>query len=136
MTTTEILNILQRDKNLSLEDLLNELPNLTFSLLLDTFCEKKSISKSQLIKKTTLDRTYAYQIMNETKTPSQDKVIQLALGLNLNLHDTNMLLTLSNNKSLYPKIKRDALIIFCIHHQYTVIQTNELLQDYQFPILE
>lgn len=136
MTTTEILNILQRDKNLSLEDLLNELPNLTFSLLLDTFCEQKSISKSQLIKKTTLDRTYAYQIMNETKTPSQDKVIQLALGLNLNLHDTNMLLTLSNNKSLYPKIKRDALIIFCIHHQYTVIQTNELLQDYQFPILE
>lgn len=136
MTTTEILNILQRDKNLSLEDLLNELPNLTFSLLLDTFCEQKSISKSQLIKKTTLDRTYAYQIMNETKIPSQDKVIQLALGLNLNLHDTNMLLTLSNNKSLYPKIKRDALIIFCIHHQYTVIQTNELLQDYQFPILE
>ena len=49
--------------------------------------------------------------------------------------DTNILLTLSQYKSLYPKIKRDALIILCINKQYSVMKTNELLDEYGFEIL-
>lgn len=136
MTTTQILDILDQNKDIAFESLFEELPNLTFPLLLETFCEKQQMKKSELILKTTLDRTYAYQIMNGTKLPSQDKVLQLCLALNLDLHDTNLLLTLSHNQSLYPKIKRDALIIFAISHHYSVMQTNELLEEYQFPILK
>lgn len=136
MTTTQILDILDQNKDVAFESLFEELPNLTFPLLLETFCEKQQKKKSELILKTTLDRTYAYQIMNGTKLPSQDKVLQLCLALNLDLHDTNLLLTLSHNQSLYPKIKRDALIIFAISHHYSVMQTNELLEEYQFPILK
>lgn len=136
MTTTQILDKLDQNKDIAFESLFEELPNLTFPLLLETFCEKQQMKKSELILKTTLDRTYAYQIMNGTKLPSQDKVLQLCLALNLDLHDTNLLLTLSHNQSLYPKIKRDALIIFAISHHYSVMQTNELLEEYQFPILK
>ena len=135
MTTTQLLDILKSNQDISFEDLLKEIPDLTFVNFLESICFNKSITKSELIKKTTLDRTYAYQIINGTKQPSQDKVIQLSLALNLNLHDTNILLTLSQNKSLYPKIKRDALIILCINKQYSVRKTNELLDEYGFEIL-
>lgn len=134
MNTTQLLDILNETDNL--DDILEKIPDLSFSLLLESFCERAHMTKSDLIKKTTLDRTYAYQIINNTKNPSQDKVIQLALALSLNLHDTNLLLTLSNNKSLYPKLKRDAVIIFCINKKYSVIETNELLDEYQYSILQ
>ena len=136
MTTTEILNILNQKKDLSFQAIFEEMPDLTFPILLDTYCVQKQIKKSELIKKTNLDRTYAYKIMNGFRVPSQDKVIQFALALHLDVHDTNLLLTLSNNKSLYPKIKRDALIIYSLNHQLSVIQTNELLDEYHFHILE
>lgn len=136
MTTTQLLEILNEKKDIPLQQLLNQLPNLTFVDLINSYLENKHVTKSQLIQKTNLDRTYAYQIMNGTKLPSQDKVIQLALALELDLHNTNILLTLSDNKSLYPKLKRDALIIFCINNNYSVIKTNELLYEYHFSILE
>lgn len=136
MTTIELLDILKQNTNLCIEDLLKKIPNLTFVDYLDTLCEHKQISKSDIIKKTTLDRTYAYQIFNGSKIPSSDKVIQIALALSLNLHDTNNLLTLSKNKCLYPKLKRDALLILCINRGYTVLKTNELLDEYHFEILE
>ena len=136
MTTIELLDILKQNTNLCIEDLLKKIPNLTFVDYLDTLCEHKQISKSDIIKKTTLDRTYAYQIFNGSKIPSSDKVIQIALALSLNLHDTNNLLTLSKNKCLYPKLKRDALLILCINRGYTVLKTNELLDEYHFEILK
>ena len=136
MTTTELLEILNQESNISLDELLKKIPDLTFVHYIDTILERENISKSQIIKKTTLERTYAYQIMNGTKNPNQDKVIQLALALRLDLNDTNRLLTLSRNKSLYPKIKRDALIIYCLKNHYSVMQTNDLLDEYHFQILD
>ena len=135
MTTTELLKILEEEKDISIEDLLKKIPDLTFVDYLESLLEAHQLSKSDLIKKTTLDRTYAYQIMNGRKIPKQDKVIQMALALQLDLGDTNRLLTLSQNQSLYPKIKRDALIIHCLNSHFSVIQTNELLDEYHFPIL-
>ena len=126
--------ILKQNNTVNIDDLLKKVPDLTFVDYLDTLCDYKNISKSELIKKTTLDRTYAYQIFNGTRIPGSDKVIQLALALSLDLHDTNNLLTLSQNKSLYPKIKRDALIILCINKHYCVLKTNELLDEYKYKI--
>jgi hypothetical protein len=136
MTTIQLLDILNQNKNISLDDLLKKMPDLTFKGFIETLMIDRKITKSELIKRTTLDRTYAYQIFNASKKPSQDKVIQLSLALQLNIHDTNILLTLSDNKSLYPKIKRDALIILCLNRHYSVIETNELLDEYHFKILD
>lgn len=135
MTTIELLEILKENREVNIDELLAKIPELTFIDYLDILCEEKSIKKSEIIKKTNLDRTYAYQIFNGTKTPSQDKVIQIALALSLDLHDTNNLLTLSKNKVLYPKIKRDALIILCLNKQYNLFKTNELLDEYNMKIL-
>lgn len=136
MTTTQLLDILNQADDSSLDKILDEIPDLTFVDLIESFRLKKQMSKSELIQKATLDRTYAYQILNGTKSPKQDKVIQLSLALQLDLQNTNRLLTLTKNKSLYPKIKRDAVIIFCIHKQYSVIQTNELLYEHGLDILQ
>ncbi|MCD7892913.1 MAG: hypothetical protein LUG60_04345 [Erysipelotrichaceae bacterium] len=135
MTTTELLNILNDNKDISLTELLEKIPDINFVDYLEMLLETHHTSKAQIIKLSTLDRTYAYQIFDGTKNPSQNKVLMISLAFHLDLHDTNVLLTLSKNQTLYPKIKRDALIIFAINHQYDVIKTNDLLHEYNYEIL-
>ena len=136
MTTIELLTILNQNKDISFHELLRKIPEISFTDYLEMLLEREGISKSEFIKRTNLERTYAYQIINGTRLASKDKVLQCAFALKLDLHDTNVLLTLSNNQNLYPKIKRDALIIFGINRQYNLLQMNDLLDEYQFSILD
>lgn len=134
-TTSELLKIINKNDNLSIEDLLKKIPDLSFVEYLETLMIQKKITKSQLIKNSNLDRTYAYQILNGTKKPSRIKVIQIALSLQLTHQETNNLLSLSNNGSLYPKVKFDAIILLALKNHYSVIDTNLLLDEYHLPIL-
>lgn len=136
MTTIELLDILNQNQNIPFQELLQKIPEISFTNYLQMLLDTHHVSKSEFIKKTNLERTYGYQIMNGTRVPSKDKVLQCAFALSIDLHDTNVLLTLSSNQNLYPKIKRDALIIFGINHHYNLMKINELLDEYHYPIIE
>ena len=103
---------------------------------LEACLEKKDLKKSEVIEKTNLQKNYAYQICNGTKKGSKEKIIQLALAMHLDLHDTNNLLSLSNNGLLYAKVKKDAILIYALQHHYDLYQTNELLLAHGFEILD
>ena len=85
---------------------------------------------------TNLHRTYAYQIFNGQKKPSRSKIIQIALALQLDIRETNNLLSLSDNGYLYPKVRYDAIILYALEHKKTIIDTNLILDMYELPILE
>ena len=63
-------------------------------------------------------------------------MINLSLGFSLDLRMTNNLLSLSNNGMLYPKVKRDALLIYCIENHKSVYETNECLMEYRLELLD
>lgn len=134
-TTLELLKIINKNDNLSIDDLLKKIPDLCFVDYLETLMMQKGITKSQLIQYANIDRTYGYQILNGTKKPSRIKVIQIALSLQLTQQETNNLLSLSDNGSLYPKVKFDAIILLALKNHYSVIDTNLLLDKYHLPIL-
>ena len=85
---------------------------------------------------TNLHRTYAYQIFNGQKKPSRSKIIQIALALQLDIRETNNLLSLSDNGYLYPKVRYDAIILYALEHKKSIIDTNLILDMYKLPILE
>lgn len=134
MTTQELLNALSQ-KNASLEDVLQTIPDLKFHDYLTFLFSQQALSKSAIIKKSTLDRTYAYQIFDGTKMPGRDKVLALSLSMALPLEETDRLLKLANQGTLYPKVKRDAVIIYAIAHHYDVLQTNEMLYEHGMEII-
>ena len=68
----------------------------------------------------TSKKIYGYQIFDGSKTPSRDKVIAIALAMQLTLDEANRLLHLSNNGILYPKIKRDSIIIFGLENNQKI----------------
>ncbi|WP_296876449.1 helix-turn-helix transcriptional regulator [Thomasclavelia sp.] len=136
ISTSRLLEIINDDKQLSLDQLMKLVPEIDFVSYLETLLLQKGMSKSALIKATNLQRSYAYQIFNGQKKPSRKKVIQIALALELEINEANNLLSLSDNGYLYPKVKYDAIILFALKHHYSIIDTNFILDMYNLPILE
>ncbi len=132
--TTQLLELL--NQNMPLENILDLLPDLDFVSYLEACLEKKGLKKNEVIAKTNMQKNYAYQICNGTKKGSKDKIIQLALAMQLDLHDTNNLLSLSDNGLLYAKVKKDAILIYALQHHYNLFKTNELLIAHGFDALE
>lgn len=133
--TKELEERLNETSKESLQSVLKRIPNTDFVQKINEHLEHKKMKKSDLIKKTSLDRNYTYQIFSGERTPGKDKVLQLCLALNLSLEETNRLLALSGNAPLYVKVKRDAVIMFAIKENYSVLKTNELLFEHQLEAL-
>lgn len=98
-----------------------------FHNYLNTLCKEKGQIPEQVIKRAAIERTYGHQLFNGRRKPSRDKVIQLAIGLELDLSETQELLQVAQKSELYPKIKRDAAIIHCIHYKKDIYETQTLL---------
>lgn len=98
-------------------------------------CEEKGLVPETVIKKAQIDRTYGHQIINGTRNPSRDKLIQLAFGFGLSLDETQKLLKTAGRSILYAKIKRDAACIFGISHRLGMIEMQELLASIDVPLL-
>jgi DNA-binding phage protein len=91
--------------------------------------EAKKIKKGALIKRSQISRTYAYEIFSGHKSPSRNTTLRLAFGLALTIDETQKLLILAQQGILYPKVKRDSIIIYGLSNNYTVTVMNALLYD-------
>lgn len=89
----------------------------------------------QIIKQAAIERTYGHQLFNGIRKPSRDKVIQLAIAFKLDLDDTQFLLQIAQKSPLYPKIKRDAAIIYCILNQKDIFEVQSVLQGLELTLL-
>lgn len=130
-TTSDLLKVLNSKK--SITEFLNEnedsLITESVSTLLENLLIKKGLKKSDVIKSANLDRTYAYQIFSGTKKPSRDKLLSVCFGIGLTFTETQELLNQSGYAPLYPKNKRDSIIIYSLNKKMTIIETDILLSE-------
>ncbi len=138
-TTAELLEILkkQNDPSAFLKAEKDEMLNVSPSAYLNTILEKKGLKKSEVIRRANLDRTYAYQLFSGTKTnPARDKILMLCLGLGATSEETQRALKLFGVSELYVRNTRDAAIFYCLQKGMSLVDTNLLLADMGFEILE
>lgn len=86
-----------------------------------------NMTKADVIKRSGLTSAYGYQIFDGRREPSRNKVIQLAVGFGLNLEEVKKLLKCAGQGELYPRIKRDALLIYAINNSMSLDDTEDLL---------
>jgi transcriptional regulator with XRE-family HTH domain len=98
-------------------------------------CLRKELVPEQVIRKAGIERSYGHQLFNGTRKPSRDKVIQLAFGLGLDLDETQKMLQLAQKSPLYPKIKRDAAIVYCLTHDKDIMETQTMLHSLDLTLL-
>ena len=102
---------------------------------LDMLLEKKGLKRAAVARDSHLDRKYVYKVFDGTITPSRDKLIAIAFGLHLSDEETQTMLKLSENRELYAKDVRDAIILFSLQRNMNIDETNDLLFDHGFKLL-
>lgn len=138
-STDELMKILNSKKSYSefLQDEKVEFAETSISEYLNELLEEKQLKKSEVIRRGNLDKNYAYQIFNGYKrNPSRNKVLMISIGMGLTLTETRRLLKICNQSDLYIRNARDSVIIFGIDKKMTLMEINELLNDFSFEILE
>ena len=137
-TTDELVNEITRSDNILdyLEENRGEMNLNSLPEYLHGWLKKKSASKTDVIRRSNLNRAYVYQIFLGKKYPSRDKVIALAFGFGLDAAETQTLLKQAGYRELYPRDPRDALLLYAISRGMGIIDANELLFDHDIPALE
>ena len=96
-----------------------------FDQLLDAY----GVSKADAIERSNIERGFGYQILRGAKGASRDKYIRLAIGIGLNLEETQRLLTVAQHGILYCKVLRDAILIFGITNRLNILAIGCLLEE-------
>lgn len=91
-----------------------ELPDYLYALL-----DAKGMNRSQVARISSINTTFLYNIFEGKSKPKRDNALMLAFALGCDLRQTQRLLRLADVAELWPKVRRDAIIIWCIERGYT-----------------
>lgn len=80
--------------------------------------EIKGIKRADVVRASGLNGTVVYDIFAGKSRPGRDHAIMLAVGMGCTLRETQRLLRLAGVSELWPKTRRDAIIIWCIEHGF------------------
>ena len=136
-STTDLLNELNQTSHIDqyLKENGEYIIDQSLSKYLCDIIESKNLSKSDIIKKSDINEIYGYQIFSGKRTPSRNKLLCICIGADFSLEETNETLKVAGFSPLFPKIKRDSIIIFGIQNQHQIWEINESLYNHQLQTL-
>lgn len=127
--TDTLLHSLKKAENFqtALSETRDHTIDQTLKDYLNTWLLNKKITKSTVLKKAGITEATGYQYFDGKRNPSREKVIALAIGLDLLLEETNELMKKTGYAQLYPKHPWDAVVIYGITHHLTITEIDDLL---------
>lgn len=95
--------------------------------LLNMLFQKQNISKATLAKQSGMSEVYLHQVFAGRRNPSRNRLICLCFGLSATLEETQELLKQCGLAQLYPKDRRDAIIIYGLINGISLFDVNDKL---------
>ena len=138
ITTGRLIKNLKNAKDIKifLQENQSSITDPTLREYLEKLLLLKGLKRQDVIKYAELDSNYINQLFSGIKTkPSRNQTLSLAFGFGLNNEETARLLKIAGVGALYPKNKRDAVIIHSLENGQSITQTNETLSSLEFRTL-
>lgn len=88
---------------------------------------QKNITKSTLARRSAISEVYLHQVFSGRRTPSRNRILCLCFGLSATLEESQNLLKQCGYAQLYPKKRRDAIIIHGLLYQADLFEINDKL---------
>lgn len=129
MTTQELFLFLEKSPQLPLamDGISDNMESISFPSRLSEILRERSMSASELGEAALLSRSFTYQLCSGARAPGRDIVLRIALVLGLSLEETQRLLRSAQRGELYPRVRRDAIVIWCIGKRLSLYDTDEYL---------
>lgn len=125
-TTSKLFQKLrQRDSGMSFLSGAQSAP--TCAQVLSDLLAQAKLSAADWIAGADISKSYGYQILRGERTPGRDILLRTALVLGLSLKQTQRLLAVGACGALYPRVRRDAAVIFALNQKMSLLEAEELL---------
>lgn len=128
-TTVRLLRMLETSPRRFQELQLSDKNDPSFPGYLNKLMEDYECPASALVVGACISKTYVYQFINGERLPGRDIILRISLAMGLTLDETQRLLTLAGKSVLYPRIRRDAGILYCIRKKMSLDEANSFLED-------
>ena len=90
--------------------------------------QRRRISKAALAKRARISEVYLHQVFAGRRKPSRNTLLCICIALEASLEEVQELLKQSSYAPLYPRLKRDAVIIYELAHGAELDEINNRLQ--------
>lgn len=109
----------------------HKLTKRVLSEYLQQLIDDKKLVQSKVINASGVQYTYGYQIFTGSRAnPDRNVLLQLLFAMGCTLQEANRALKAAGKNELYCKNRRDAIIIFCLEHGYSLQEVDQALFDY------
>lgn len=103
--------------------------DLTISQFLSEYIKSKKLIKSRIIKDAEISEIFGFQVLSGTRNPSRNTLLSLCIAMKMNIEEVQTTLKIAKFAPLYPKLKRDSIIILGIANSKGVCEINNELYD-------
>lgn len=93
--------------------------------------DASGLRKADVARQAGISEVYLHQILSGLRTPSRNRLICLCMALGAGLEQTQALLKASGLAPLYPRNRRDAIILYGLSHGMDLEQINNSLRQSQ-----
>lgn len=101
---------------------------LPLSKVLAAYMAERENTPQLLAQQIEVERSTLYRLLSGERLTTRNVLLRIALALDLDLECTQLLLQSGQRAELYPLVRRDALIIYCINHRLTLAQAEAQIQ--------
>ncbi len=102
----------------------------TLSDYLQQQLRDRNLVQPQVVRDAQLNPAFGYQVFTGKRGASFETVVRISLAMGLSPTETNRALRAAGQRELYPKQRRDAILIFCLEHQTGLMGANEALYKF------
>lgn len=103
-----------------------------FGSVLYDLMEKHQLKPKDLIRNTRIDRSYFYHLLSGKRTnPSRNIVLQMGICAGADMEEMNRLLKLAGCPVLYPRVRRDALLLHGLQKKMAIEEINTMLLEHE-----
>lgn len=127
--TDELINELKNSKSIKcfIDENESNFTDYSLSEYIEKLMKEKQLKKIDIVKRSNLSEVYTYQIMAGMKNPDREKLLCIIFALQLSMEEANRLLKIAGKAELYPRSKRDSILIFALERKLTINEANEML---------
>ena len=97
--------------------------------LLTELYEQKHLTKAALARQAGMSEVYLHQVFAGRRNPTRDRLLCLCIGLEATVDETQQLLRQAGYAQLYPRVRRDAIILHAIAHGIALPLVNDKLYE-------
>ena len=135
-STDELLNNIKN--TLSIQDYIKENKSEYLNISADEYLMKLLREKGlkiSLISISSCLGDYVYKVFNGNRKPNRDVYIAIGIAMKLNYNEMQLLLRLAKYLMLDPRDRRDSIFLYAISKNLTVMETNDILFDFDEEML-